>query len=222
MRYLVVNADDFGYSFGVNRGIIEAHTNGIVTSTSVMVDAIGAEEAAELVAYPDLSVGLHFVALGIKDLEGALKRQLERFEHIVGRIPDHLDTHKQHTDATPELKRVLQAYTEKHKRPVRRFGHAKFIEDFFGLGIDGSGPLKAENVSVGALKGAIDKATDEFNEIMCHAGYSDDYLQEHSSYNDIREIELETLMRSEIRDYIAAQEDLQLCNWNFVASMVFA
>lgn len=34
---LIVNADDFGYSDGVNLGIIEAHRSGIVTSTSAMV-----------------------------------------------------------------------------------------------------------------------------------------------------------------------------------------
>jgi len=36
-RYLIVNADDFGQSPGVNRGIIQAHEHGIVTSASLMV-----------------------------------------------------------------------------------------------------------------------------------------------------------------------------------------
>ena len=36
-RYLIVNADDFGQSPGINRGVIEAHENGIVTSASLMV-----------------------------------------------------------------------------------------------------------------------------------------------------------------------------------------
>ncbi len=48
-RYLIVNADDFGYSYGINKGIIEAHTKGIVTSTSVMVDSIAAHEAVNLI-----------------------------------------------------------------------------------------------------------------------------------------------------------------------------
>src|SRR3989442_13993982 len=59
-RYLIVNADDFGLSPGVNRGIIEAHEHGIVTSASLMVRWPAAAEAA---AYsrdrPNFSVGLH-------------------------------------------------------------------------------------------------------------------------------------------------------------------
>src|SRR2546430_16510979 len=59
-RYLIVNADDFGHSTGVNRGIIHAHDHGIVTSASLMVRR---PAAAEAVAYwqdrPSLSLGLH-------------------------------------------------------------------------------------------------------------------------------------------------------------------
>ena len=61
MRLLIVNADDFGLSRCVNEGIIEAHRNGIVTSTSLMVNRPGAEHASELVRdCPDLGLGLHF------------------------------------------------------------------------------------------------------------------------------------------------------------------
>ena len=35
-RYLIVNADDFGFAEGINRGIVEAHERGVVTSTSLM------------------------------------------------------------------------------------------------------------------------------------------------------------------------------------------
>ena len=43
---LIVNADDFGCTEGVNRGIAEAHVRGIVTSTSLMVNRPAAAEAA--------------------------------------------------------------------------------------------------------------------------------------------------------------------------------
>src|SRR5262245_21490417 len=59
-RYLIVNADDFGLSPGVNRGITEAHENGIVTSASLMVRWPAAAEAAAYArVHQELSVGLH-------------------------------------------------------------------------------------------------------------------------------------------------------------------
>src|SRR5437868_5718080 len=59
-RYLIVNADDFGYSESVNRGIAQAHERGIVTSTSVMVRWARATEAgAYLKAHENLAAGLH-------------------------------------------------------------------------------------------------------------------------------------------------------------------
>ena len=42
---LIVNADDYGMSRGVNLGIIEAHKNGIVTSTTLMVTMPEVEQA---------------------------------------------------------------------------------------------------------------------------------------------------------------------------------
>jgi predicted glycoside hydrolase/deacetylase ChbG (UPF0249 family) len=59
-RILIVNADDFGLSGGVNRGVARAHDEGIVTSTSAMVRRDAIDEAAQLARErPKLSVGLH-------------------------------------------------------------------------------------------------------------------------------------------------------------------
>src|SRR5436305_14871896 len=61
-RYLIVNADDFGHSSAVNRGVIHAHDHGIVTSASLMVRWPAAVEAAEYARNrPGLSLGLHLV-----------------------------------------------------------------------------------------------------------------------------------------------------------------
>ncbi len=60
-RYLIVNADDFGRSPGVNWGIIEAHGGGIVTSASLMLRLpAAAKVAAYATEHPDLALGLHF------------------------------------------------------------------------------------------------------------------------------------------------------------------
>lgn len=62
MTKLIINADDFGYSKGVNYGIIDAHQNGLVTSTTMMANMPAAEHASKLAfENPDLSVGIHFV-----------------------------------------------------------------------------------------------------------------------------------------------------------------
>lgn len=60
MKNLIVNADDFGWTDGVNRGILEAFQNGIVTSTSLLANGAafaGAVEAAR--SAPGLGIGVH-------------------------------------------------------------------------------------------------------------------------------------------------------------------
>lgn len=58
---LIINADDFGLTSGVNRAIIDCHRAGSVTSATLMTNMPAAEEAAELAkAHPSLGVGLHF------------------------------------------------------------------------------------------------------------------------------------------------------------------
>ena len=57
---LIVHADDFGLTHGVNTGIIDAHLNGILTSTSIMANGPAFDEAIELAyAAPTLDIGVH-------------------------------------------------------------------------------------------------------------------------------------------------------------------
>ena len=59
-KKLIVNADDLGFTEGVNRGIAEAHSNGIVTSASLMANGMAFEAAVELArSTPTLGVGVH-------------------------------------------------------------------------------------------------------------------------------------------------------------------
>ncbi|MFC6122223.1 chitin disaccharide deacetylase [Phytobacter sp. SCO41] len=60
-RLLIVNADDFGLSRGQNYGIVDACRNGVVTSTTALVNGAAIEHAVALCEQvPELAVGLHF------------------------------------------------------------------------------------------------------------------------------------------------------------------
>jgi predicted glycoside hydrolase/deacetylase ChbG (UPF0249 family) len=76
---LIVNADDFGISEAVNRGIVEAHDRGIVTSTSIMATGPKFEHALELARLrPSLAVGVHLVLTEHRPLTGAAAASLIR------------------------------------------------------------------------------------------------------------------------------------------------
>jgi hopanoid biosynthesis associated protein HpnK len=62
VRQLIVNADDFGLTAGVNRAIVEAHRDGVVSSTTLMASGAAFNDAVESArALPKLSVGCHVV-----------------------------------------------------------------------------------------------------------------------------------------------------------------
>ncbi len=60
MKNLIVNADDLGWTEGVNRGVAEAHRRGLVTSTSLLANGRAFDSAAAVSREnPDLGVGVH-------------------------------------------------------------------------------------------------------------------------------------------------------------------
>ncbi len=64
MRRLIVNADDFGFTSGVNRGIVGGHSHGVVTSSTLMAKGPAFAEAVQLAkTLPKLSVGCHVVLI---------------------------------------------------------------------------------------------------------------------------------------------------------------
>jgi chitin disaccharide deacetylase len=64
VRRLIVNADDFGFTSGVNRAIVEAHTRGVVTSATLMANGPAFTQAAQLAStVPQLSIGCHIVLI---------------------------------------------------------------------------------------------------------------------------------------------------------------
>src|SRR5262249_54135896 len=139
-RYLIVNADDFGASSGVNRGILEAHRLGVLTSASLLVDAPGSAEAAELSrSVPELSVGLHVDLDGhprssraaAAGCGGEILRQIERFVDLVGCAPTHLDSHH-NVHRGPEVLPVFLALARRWSIPLRGHSRVRYLPKFYG------------------------------------------------------------------------------------------
>ena len=72
-KYLIVNADDFNLTEGVTRGILDGHRNGIITSTTVMVNLPGLARTRDVAQEtPGLGLGLHVnLTLGAPVLSAA-------------------------------------------------------------------------------------------------------------------------------------------------------
>jgi hopanoid biosynthesis associated protein HpnK len=80
LKRLIVNADDFGYTQGVNRAIVEACRSGVVASTSLLANGAAFDDAVETaVAEPRLNVGCH-----LNFVEGKPIAPPERIPHLVG------------------------------------------------------------------------------------------------------------------------------------------
>jgi chitin disaccharide deacetylase len=191
-RILIVNADDFGRSPGVNRGVIRCHEDGIVTSASLMVRWPSAEEAAAYARRTSLGVGLHLdlgeweyrkgawvTCYEVLPEEGAqavaleLERQLEAFERMVGRPPDHLDSH-QHVHRDEPARSALLALGERLGVPVRDATPAIAYSGVF-FGQDGKGRPVPEAITAEALVDAIEALPPGITELACHPAADADH-----------------------------------------------
>ena len=209
MRYLVVNADDFGACSGVNYGIVEAHQRGIVTSASLMVGMPGSEEAARLAREcPALSVGLHVSfederRQPVADLSdpgacaAALDRQLMRFTELLDRRPTHLDSHH-HVHTRAGLLPQFWVVSERCAIPLRMCSGMRYCSRFYGQWAGESHP---EQVSAdGLIRILAAEIDDGITELACHPGRTDPTLC--SSYTIERELELRTLCNRRVRRFL--------------------
>jgi chitin disaccharide deacetylase len=203
MKLLIVNADDFGLTRGTNRGIVEAHQRGLVTSTSLLVDAPGSAAAAALAeSLPDLSVGLHLDLDGVapEHVPAELHRQLRRFEALTGSPPTHLDTHH-NSHGDPGILRHVLAFAARHDVPLRGHSTARVCSRFYG---QWSGETHLEQISVAGLARVVSEGVAEgITELICHPGYPDRELR--SSYAAEREAEVATLCDPAARAALDAQ-----------------
>lgn len=226
-RYLIVNADDFGQSPGVNRGVIQAFEHGIVTSATLMVRWPAAEEAAAYAwEHPNLSVGLHldlgeweYVEAGWRAryevvdsvdpaaVEAEVEGQIDAFIRLLGHPPTHLDSH-QHVHRQEPVRSSLRRAGARLGVPVRQLSQkVTYRGDFYGQ--DGRGWPVPAAVTVDALLRVVETLPEGITELGCHPGELDEL---ESTYRTERPVEVATLCDARV---IAAVEELgiRLCSF---------
>jgi chitin disaccharide deacetylase len=217
-KYLIVNADDFGQSPGINRGIITAHRDGIVTSASLMVRWPAAAEAADYARrHPSLSVGLH-IDLGEQILRAGewvplysvvplqeemavrdeISRQLDLFDGLVGHAPTHLDSH-QHVHLREPARAIVAEIAERLGVPLRNCSpEVSYCGSFYGQADDGT--TLRDVISVDGLIRILETLPPGCTELACHPAAQCD-LQ--TLYSQERLEELEVLCDPRLRTSIA-------------------
>ncbi|NGP62501.1 ChbG/HpnK family deacetylase [Paenibacillus thiaminolyticus] len=216
-RYVIINADDFGLSCSINRGIMEAHRFGTVSSASLMVNTPGFLEAVSLAkSTPSLGVGLHFnltygtpatnpllvpslVGAGgsfhgnqaewtCRDIARELYTQYGRMlKH--GLRPTHVDSHQHiHLD-NPVVYSLVKKLVQYEELPLRLPSNRQ----------DPELPWVTDELfmytydsqtGVPHLLSLLCKIPEGITELLCHPGYVDDDVRRLSTMTTAREEEL--------------------------------
>ena len=250
-RFLIVNADDFGFSQPINEGVCEAHLKGIVTDASLLVRSPYARHALDLAQKASLPVGLHidfvtpfaqseapefgpngrllhelFAREYKKKIRGQLtseelikirqeiRRQIEDFKQMAGRLPSHLDYHFG-LHFLPDVMAIYLFVAEEYRLPVRWgvqyagrnplvLAPARLCDRFRGL----------EQGSVDLFLSLLQEHWHGVLEILCHPGHiTPEGLAD--SYNREREYELQALTQPGLKAEIEAM-GIELVNYDWL------
>ncbi|CCN37379.1 putative Cellobiose phosphotransferase system YdjC-like protein [Vibrio nigripulchritudo SO65] len=214
---VIFNADDFGLTHGVNQGIKEAHTQGVVNSTTLMVGMDADKEAVEMAKQlPDLKVGIHlrFTAgkplTGSPNLQGddglfpkqpdfwsrrdfdaeAIEKEVRaQLEYFdqLGLELSHIDSHH-HAHGHPQILPIVENIAKERGVPLRAQTVEKCRYQFTEKFFDKTVELDALLTLVSSYQDRCDVL-----EVMCHPAHVDEHLKQISSYALQREKELSVL-----------------------------
>lgn len=223
MGHIIFNADDFGMTEGINYGIIACHDDGVVNSTTLMINMPYTTMAAQMAkTRPLLGVGLHLnltcgrplleKARSFVDKNGDFLRpdaypinvdpdelydewdaQIQAFKELFGHLPTHLDSHH-HVHLRPEMVAVTLKLAEKYHLPIRQRTRLK----------DPYHPLISTFYGDHAGMDFFPEhdLEKESYEIMCHPAFLDQRLLDMSSYAMPRAREMAILRSPELKAYL--------------------
>ena len=219
-RLLIVNADDFGQTDGITRGVIEAHERGVVTSASLMVRWPAAPAAAAYARQARrMSVGLH-VDLGewicraggweplylrvdpgdAAAVEREIRSQVARCRELLGRDPTHLDSH-QHVHRKEPVRSILQQVAGEVGVPLRHMTPGvAYCGEFYGQ--TATGEPRPEWIAPQSFVRLACAIGEGATELACHPGYPGDL---DTMYGPERIVEVGTLCDPGLPALLAAE-----------------
>ena len=235
MSKLIVNADDFGYCEAVNYGIISAHRNGIVTSTTIMANMPGFDHAVNLLKEnKDIGCGVHMTLSCNKPLNNKFKSLVDENgmfhrrinEEVVNKIDldelyyefcSQIDRVKNagveishldshhHVHTIPHFKDVIKSIMDKYNLKIRGGLDHKF--DYKERVIPCIDSFYDKNVDVEFFNNNIEEIKSyDVCDLMTHPAFIDNYLLNSTSYAINRAKEYEILTNKKIKKILNENE----------------
>lgn len=239
IKKLIVNADDYGLTEGVTLGILHSHADGIVTSTTCMMNMPFAKFGLELAKdYPKFGIGIHFVLTAGRPLVDGAKSFTDEdgnFIHV-SKYEEGIKTDKE--ELYREWKAQMELYIEYagHK-PTHIDSHhhvhlmKEHVEVAIQLAKEYDLPMRQrDNVYNGYtyvrcadrmygdlitpefMQSELD-TDEEYLEYMCHPSYLDQRLYEMTSYGIPRMKEM-VLLRSDVMKKFIKDNNIELINYS--------
>jgi predicted glycoside hydrolase/deacetylase ChbG (UPF0249 family) len=242
-KHLIINADDFGLAPGINQAVIDLHQAGVVTSTSLMVNMPGFNDAAKQVRHaPTLGVGLHFnlsegspiapanwipslvdpkgefsnnLDWDESDVMTELKAQMHRLQSA-GINPTHIDSHG-YIQKRMAVCRPMLLLARTMNLPMRRTGWEPDarINSLPGVVDNFYSNVYFEDNGKSLLLHNLHSVPDGISELICHPGYVDEQLPKVSTWTRVREIEGRVLADPEVLQTIRRLK-IRLINYSQV------
>ena len=228
---VIFNADDFGLTRGVNNGIVKAHRQGVVHSTTMMVGMDAEQHALELARHnPDLKIGVHLrFTAGVpitkhpnltngrahfinydelwskQDFETQVvyDEAKAQVEHFLslGLELSHLDSHH-HAHTHPQILPVIKEVANEYRVPLRGSG---LCQESMTIRYIFTDEFYDQKVSLDGLMAHLLslKADYDLVEVMCHPAEADQALILKSGYALQRELELQVLTSPILKEQLA-------------------
>ena len=230
MTKIIINADDFGYCEAVNYGIISAHNNGIVRSTSMMANMPGVEHGVGLLKEnKTLNCGVHMTLSCGRPLLSNLKTIVDKDGFFIRRITDEIiekmdcdEIYRElcaqidrvkglgidishldshhHIHTLVSLKPVIEKIVIKYNLPIR--GGFEYNLDYSKV-VPLIDSFYKENVSEEYFIKNIDEIMKyDVVDIMSHPAFLDDYILNSTSYAIDRTKEHKILTSKKVKEFL--------------------